>query len=107
VFSRNDAEPGWFDRARGSRQRRTRDRRNGATAEPIEVHLPDGGRVVLSFEISGSDCDQLEEAILAAVILAEGTELDLAEAIRENAISIGLRAVFSVDSQPTMVIVRR
>jgi hypothetical protein len=74
---------------------------------PIELHLPDGGRLVLSFDLTGPDCAELEESILAAVIFGNGTEQDIAEEIRDSATSVGLRAVISVGSHPTVVIVRR
>jgi len=62
---------------------------------PVEVHLPDGGRVLVSGSI---------DAVLQAVVHASGTEADVEAAIRAEAETLGISCSAS-GRQPTVLTV--
>jgi|KBSMisStandDraft_5_1062788.scaffolds.fasta_scaffold5447123_1 hypothetical protein len=62
---------------------------------PVEVHLPDGGRVVVSGSI---------DAVLEAVVHASGSEADVEAAIRDEAENLGMSCSAS-GRQPTVLTV--
>ena len=107
MFSLKDSDQGWFRRAPLRRRRGVPEAAEPAGAPPIEVHLPDGGCVILSFDLHDADGGRLEDDIVAALLAADGTEHDVAQAIRGRAVAVGLRAVLSLDSHPTIVVIRR
>jgi len=61
---------------------------------PVEVHLPDGGRVTITGEI---------EAVIEAVVHATGGEADVEEAIRREAELQGLRCTTTGRRDRTVV----
>jgi len=62
---------------------------------PVEVHLPDGGRVLVSGSI---------DAVLEAVVHATGSEADVEAAIRDEAENLGMSCSAS-GRQPTVLTV--
>ena len=74
---------------------------------PIELHLPDGGHVVLMIEDVptrlSSDCDRLIETLLRV----DGAEHDVERAIRADADAMGLRCATSGGHHPTVISLRR
>jgi hypothetical protein len=62
---------------------------------PVEVHLPDGGRVIVTGSV---------EAVLDAVVHATGTEADVEDAIRHEAEEQGLSCTAS-SGGPRVVVV--
>jgi hypothetical protein len=74
--------------------------------EPIEVHLPDGGHVIVVIQdqmtrLSG-DCDELVPTLLRA----DGTEQDVERAIREQAADLGIECTSSPNQHPTVILLR-
>jgi hypothetical protein len=61
----------------------------------VEVHLPDGGRVVVTGSI---------EAVLDAVVHASGSEADVEDAIRHEAEEQGLSCTTSTGSTRVLVV---
>jgi len=73
---------------------------------PLEVHLPNGGHVIVAFSDLdvrvGADADELLEALLEA----DGSEADVARAIADAVECRGLSCTTSTDRHPTVVVVR-
>jgi hypothetical protein len=72
--------------------------------EPIEVHLPDGGRIVVAFADARSRLrasDQLIETILRA----DGSELDMEQAIEDDVRALGLPCRCSTGRHPTVIVI--
>jgi hypothetical protein len=58
--------------------------------EPIELHLPDGGHVIVTIsDRITRDGDRATE-LVAAMVSADGSELGVAATIREEAADLGL-----------------
>jgi hypothetical protein len=70
---------------------------------PIEVHLADGGQVVVAFADARTEADPACDRIVAELIHADGTERDLERAVVERAVEAGLSATVSVTRHPTVV----
>jgi len=62
---------------------------------PVEVHLPDGGRVIVSGSV---------DAVLDALVHASGTEADVEDAVRSEAEENGLSCTAS-GARPTVLVV--
>jgi hypothetical protein len=71
----------------------------------VELGLPDGGRVLVSFgdEVSG-DAD-VENGVLIAMLGAGESQDDVCRAVTEHAASTGLRAVVSDHADAVMVVI--
>jgi hypothetical protein len=71
----------------------------------VELGLPDGGRVLLSFgdDVSG-DAD-LENGVLIAMLEAGESQDEVCRAVTEHAAASGLRAVVSDHADPVMVLI--
>jgi hypothetical protein len=65
---------------------------------PVEVHLPDGGRVAVTGEI---------DAVLDALVHASGSEADVQDAIREEAEAHGLSCSTAGSAGATILVVDR
>jgi len=75
-----------------------------ATDEPIEVHLGDGGRIVVEFADAGSRVvagDQLIETILRV----DGNEHDVEQAIADDVRALGLPCRCSNGHGPTIIVI--
>lgn len=71
---------------------------------PIEVHLADGGHVIIDFADPAarvSACDRVVETILGM----NGSESDLQQAISADADNLGLSCSSSEGRHPTVIIV--
>ena len=70
---------------------------------PIEVHLPDGGHVIVAIEDrtirSGAACDEL----IHALVWTDGSEQDIERAIVAEAQALGLRCTTSSGHHSTIV----
>jgi hypothetical protein len=73
----------------------------------VELGLPDGGRVLVSFGAQVSGDPDVESGIVLALLDASDNEGDVCESLAERARSMGLRAVVSDDRRPVMVRVDR
>jgi hypothetical protein len=71
----------------------------------VELGLPDGGRVLVSFgdDVSG-DAD-VENGVLIAMLAAGESQDDVCRAVTEHAAATGLRAVVSDRADPVMVVI--
>jgi hypothetical protein len=71
----------------------------------VELGLPDGGRVLVSFggEVAGDP--ELENGVLLAMLAADDNEHDVCRAVTDHAEAMGLRAVVSDGGHPVMVLV--
>ena len=73
---------------------------------PLELHLPDGGHVIVAFANLdvrvGADGDELLETLLQV----DGSEAEVARAISEAVECRGLTCTTSTDRHPTVVVVR-
>jgi hypothetical protein len=76
-----------------------------ASGGPIDVHLADGGHVIVDFEDPLAIDGPAGDAILAALIGADGSEHDLEQAIVEEARYGGLIASVSTARHPTTVVI--
>jgi hypothetical protein len=72
---------------------------------PIDVHLADGGHVIVDFEDPVAVEGPAGDAILGALIHAEGSEHDLERAIVAEARVCGLTASVSTAHHPTTVVI--
>lgn len=76
----------------------------GATDEPIEVHLADGGCVIVTFADSGTRLlasDQLIDTILRI----DGSENDVERAIEDDIRALGLSCTCSTVRRPTTIVI--
>lgn len=69
----------------------------------IDVHLADGGHVVVAFADPRAEADPGCDGIVTALIHADGTEHDLERAIVDRATAAGLSATVSTTHHPTVV----
>ena len=71
----------------------------------VELGLPDGGRVLVSFgdDVSG-DAD-VENGVLLAMLGAGESQDDVCRAVTEHAAATGLRAVVSNHADPVIVVI--
>jgi len=71
----------------------------------VELGLPDGGRVLVSFgdDVSG-DAD-LENGVLIAMLAAGASQNEVCRAVAAHAAATGLRAVVSDNEDPVMVLI--
>jgi hypothetical protein len=74
--------------------------------EPIEVHLEDGGHVIVSFTDSASRLEA-SDMVAELLVLTSGSEGDLEHAIRSEASGRGLICSSSPNRHPTVIIVGR
>jgi hypothetical protein len=78
--------------------------RSGAD-EPIQLLLPDGGRVIVDFADAAARADG---ALLVDALLAtDGSEQDVGQAIVEDLEGTGLSASVSLTHKPTVVVVSK
>lgn len=75
----------------------------GPNDPSIEVHLADGGHVIVDFADAGTEADPRCDAILAELIIADGSEQDLERSIVERATAGGLTAEVSTLPHATIV----
>jgi hypothetical protein len=77
------------------------------TAQPIEVHLADGGHVIVSITDAptrhGSEADDL----VAVLVQTDGSERDVERAIRAEATELGLDCASSTTDHPTIIVIGR
>jgi hypothetical protein len=70
--------------------------------EPIEVHLPDGGQVIVAFEDRPTRDGEDGADLVASLFVAEGTEGGIAATIREEAHDRGLDCT-TAGPHPTVI----
>jgi hypothetical protein len=73
--------------------------------DAIDVHLADGGHVIVTFADGQSAAEAAEDGILSALIHAQGTEHDLEQAIVVEAVAAGFTASVSATHHPTTVVI--
>lgn len=73
---------------------------------PMEVDLPDGGRVIIAFVDSETRTSEGAIAIAATIVSAAGRESELEEAIVQEAAAHGLAAQSSPGRHPTTILIR-
>jgi hypothetical protein len=73
--------------------------------EPIEVDLPGGGVVIVSFGDTEARRSDGGEMIAAALVVVEGSEIDLERAVVHEADRHGLRSSVSMTRRTRTVLV--
>jgi hypothetical protein len=68
---------------------------------PIELHLPDGGHLIVSFEDAMARVNS--GIVIASLLGASGSEQDVERAIARDVASVGLRCSVSAGRHPTIV----
>jgi hypothetical protein len=76
----------------------------GALEEPIEIHLADGGRVVVAFASARSRV-QASDQLIEAILGAEGSEHDVERAIEDGILAIGMPCRCSTGRSPTVIVI--
>jgi hypothetical protein len=71
----------------------------------VELALPDGGHVLVSFGEDVSGDPDLESDVLLAMLGGGDSEVDVCRAVAAHAEAIGLRAVVSDESHPVTVVI--
>jgi hypothetical protein len=71
----------------------------------VELGLPDGGRVLVSFADDVSGDADVENGVLIAMLAAGESQDDVCRAVTEHAAASGLRAVVSDHAGPVMVVI--
>ena len=71
----------------------------------VELGLPDGGRVLVSFGDDVSGDAEIENGVLIAMLAAGESQADVCRAVTEHAAASGLRAVVSDQADPVMVVI--
>jgi len=69
----------------------------------VELGLPSGGRVLVSFGDDVAGDPDLENGILIAMLAAGESQDEVCQAVTAHAAACGLRAVVSDDADPVMV----
>ena len=75
-----------------------------ALEEPIEIHLADGGRVVVAFANARSRV-QASDQLIEAILRAEGSEHDVERAIEDGILAIGMPCRCSTGRSPTVIVI--
>ncbi len=68
---------------------------------PIEVHLPDGGHLIVSFADAMARVNS--GIVIASLLSATGSEQDVERAIARDVAEVGLRCQASAGRHPTIV----
>jgi hypothetical protein len=71
----------------------------------VELGLPDGGRVLVSFGDDVSGNAEVENGVLIAMLAAGESQAEVCRAVTEHAESCGLRAIVSEGQDPIMVVI--
>ena len=73
----------------------------------IDVHLADGGHVIIAFADPRTEADPGCDGIVSELIHADGSEHDLERAVVDRATAAGLSATVSTGRHPTIVMIDR
>jgi hypothetical protein len=73
----------------------------------IELHLPDGGHVIVSIEDATSALDVAADQLIATLLRADGGEHEVERALVETARALGLVCIASTEHHPTVLSIRR
>lgn len=71
----------------------------------VELGLPDGGRVLVSFGDDVAGDPDLENGVLIAMLAAGESQDEVCRAVTAHAAACGLRAIVSDDEDPVMVVI--
>jgi len=74
---------------------------------PIDVHLSNGGHVIVAFGDADARSAATGDGMLAVLLDVDGSEDELKHAIVEEAEACGLRASTSDGRHPTTVVIER
>jgi hypothetical protein len=72
-----------------------------ASSAPIEVHLPDGGHLIVSFADAIARVNS--GIVIESLLNASGSEQDVERTIAREVASVGLRCSVSAGRHPTIV----
>lgn len=76
-------------------------------SQSIELHLPDGGHVVMSIEDPAARSSGICDDLVQVLVRAEGTERDVERTIRAEAAVLGLDCSSSTMDHSTLIVVRQ
>jgi hypothetical protein len=74
---------------------------------PIEVHLEDGGQVILEIEDPATRLGEDADRLIGTLLRADGSEHDVERAIASEADELGLHCVTAPGEHPTVLVLRR
>jgi hypothetical protein len=72
--------------------------------QPIEVHLSDGGRIVVSF-VDVLARNQASDQLIATILRVDGSEHDIEQAIEDDIRALGLTCTCSTSRGPTEIVI--
>ena len=72
---------------------------------PIELHLADGGHVIVAFTDPAARDGAIGDAFVAAILKVDGGERDVERAICDEASELGLRCATSTSRNPTVLVI--
>jgi hypothetical protein len=74
---------------------------------PIELHLPDGGHLIVSIEDRLTRLSSDGDSLVDALLRTDGSEQEIEREIQAIADALGLRCLVSSTRHPTVVVLRR
>jgi hypothetical protein len=74
---------------------------------PIEIHLEDGGHVILTIEDPAARVGEDADRLIGTLLRVDGSEHDVERAIASEADELGLRCVAAPGEHPTVLVLRR
>jgi hypothetical protein len=72
---------------------------------PIELHLADGGHVIVAFADPAARDGEIGDAFVAAILEVDGGERDVERAICHEAADLGLHCAVSASRHPTVLVI--
>ena len=72
---------------------------------PIELHLSDGGHVIVAFADPTARDGEIGDAFVAAILEVDGGERDVERAICDEAADLGLHCAVSATRHPTVLVI--
>jgi hypothetical protein len=78
---------------------------NPVERSPIELHLADGGHVIVAFADPTTRDGEIADAFVAAILQVDGGERDVERAICAEAADLGLHCAVSTSRHPTVLVI--
>jgi hypothetical protein len=72
--------------------------------QPIEVHLADGGRIIVSF-VDILSRNQASDQLITTILRVDGSEQEVEQAIEDDIRALGLSCTSSTGRGPTEIVI--